>query len=131
MDEKEYLVRGALLKCRKGSHPRRLNLPEAHGVFVDEHPQVFDEDCTNKHISCFGVCNSGTPPKGAKIVRFAGYAPEGSGGAAEDVQGKECTPDIIGQWKSPYGEAVTMDSYLICACGGIIEPLTSGQEYED
>ena len=29
------------------------------------------------------------------------------------------------------GKAVTMDSYLICACGGIIKPKTSGQEYED
>ncbi len=131
MDEKEYLVRGALLACREGSHPRRLNLPKAHGVFGDKHPQIIDEDCTSKHISCFGVCNSGTPPKGAKTVRFAGYVPEGSSEAAEDVQGKECTPDIIGKWKNPYGEALTMDSYLICACGGIIEPLTSGQEYED
>ncbi len=41
MDEKEYLVRGALLSCREGSHPRRLNLPEAHGVFVDGKRQIF------------------------------------------------------------------------------------------
>ncbi len=131
MDEKEYLVRGALLCCREGTHPRRLNLPKSHGVYIDKNPQITYEDCTKENISCFGVCNSSTPPEGAETVRFAGYVPEGSTETAEDVQGKQCMPDIIGKWQNPYGQAVTMDSYLTCACGGVIEPLTSGQEYED
>ncbi len=130
-DKKEYLVRGALLHCREGSHPRRLNLPKSHGSYIYEQPQITDEDCTEKNISCFGICGSSTPPKGAETVRFAGYVPEGSNETAEDVQGKKCIPDIIGKWRNPHGHAPTMDSYLICACGGTIEPCTSGQEYED
>lgn len=126
-----YLVRGAMLCCRQGTHPRRLNLPQSYGVYAYEHPQITNDDCTPENIPYFGVCCSETPPEGAEVVRLAGYVPEGSTEQAEDVQGLKCTPDIIGKWNNPYGKAVTMDSYLICACGGIIEPKTSGEEYED
>ena len=106
MEDKEYLVRGALLRCSKGSHPRRLNLPTSHGVYSKEHPIIRKDDYKEENISHFGVCQSSTPPEG-------------------------CIPNITGEWSTVNGQAVTMDSYLVCNCMGTIEPLTSGQEYED
>lgn len=132
MEEVEYLVRGALLCCDKGSHPRRINLPESHGIYSKEHPIIRKDDKTEKNISHFGVCSSSTPPKGAEIVRYQGFVPPGSTEAAEEVQGRQCIPDIVSkEWSTVNGQAVTVDSYLVCKCGGRIEPLTSGIEYED
>ena len=66
-DGDKFLVRGALLKCSCGSHPRRLNLMKDHGVTVDlkdgydkGHPFVHEMDCVpgpNGNIDYFGVCN--------------------------------------------------------------------------
>lgn len=75
----------------------------------------------------------------AEEIRLAGYVPEGKKEEVEDVQGLECTPDIIGEWRgikkrtNVAGDfpALTMESYLICSCGGIIQPVTSGQEYKE
>lgn len=130
-EEQEYLVRGALLCCRQGSHPRRLNLPVSHGEYICDHPVIMDEDYTDKNISSFGVCYSSTPPEGAPVVRYAGYVPEGSTETAEEVQGRQCIPNIKEKWVCANGQEVHMDSYLTCTCGGIIKPLTSGLEYED
>ena len=130
--KKEYLVRGAMLVCSKGSHPRRLNLPKSHGVYIKEHPMIKQEDCiVDENITFFGVCDSETPPEGAQVVKYAGFVPEGATESVPDVQGMMCTPEIIGEWNCVHGKAVTTDSYLICSCGGIIEPVTSGQEFED
>lgn len=61
------LVRGALLKCNCGTHPRRLNLPKSYGSYVDEqmeHPFVSEKDCifceggSDGNITYFGVCKS-------------------------------------------------------------------------
>lgn len=57
----------------------------------------------------------------------------------EDVQGLKCIPDILEEWRGVKTKtniagdfpALTMESYLICNCGGIIQPVTSGQEYEE
>jgi hypothetical protein len=59
----------------------------------------------------------------------------------ENVKGSLCTPMIIGTWLDTKDDtmitdngsdnkypAVTTHSFLVCACGGIIEPQTSGQE---
>lgn len=139
-DKPEYLVRGALLCCDKGSHPRRLNLPKAHGIYAMGHPLIHkDDSITEENISYFGICNSSTPPEGAEEIRLAGYIPEGEEVTAEDVQGLKCKPDIIDGWHginekaniSGDFPAVTTESYLICACGGLIQPYTSGQDYEE
>ena len=37
-EENEYLVRGALLYCTNGTHPRRINLPICHGSYIKGHP---------------------------------------------------------------------------------------------
>jgi hypothetical protein len=134
----EYLVRGALLACQKGSHPRRLNLPMCHGVYTSEHPIIRESDCKlDDNINHFGVCKSGTPPENAKTVAFAPYNEKES--SKNQVEGPKCCPDIIGKWRNVHetskisGEesAITTDSFLVCRCGGLIEPHTSGQEYEE
>jgi hypothetical protein len=127
----QYLVRGAMLICDKGSHPRRLNLPESHGSYVCSNPWMIESDCGEENVKFFGVCSSETPPEGAKVQRFEGYQPKGSEGTVDPVEGPRCTPDILDKWKNCHGEVLTMDSYLVCNCGGLITPVTSGQEYQD
>ena len=64
----------------------------------------------------------------------------------QNVKGYPCTPCIVGTWKDAYetekivrnhtdgtdeGDrlcALTQRSFLVCAYGGLIEPVTSGQE---
>lgn len=139
-EREEYLVRGALLQCDKGSHPRRLNLPQCHGVYAMEHPMIQEKDCVPvDNISYFGVCRAETPPKDAEEILLDAYVPEGEVSTGKEVQGLRCSPDIVGNWRNCHettkikGEerAATTASYLVCNCGGIIQPLTSGQEYED
>lgn len=136
----EYLVRGALIACSCGSHPRRLNLPQCHGVYALDHPVIHENDCVvGDNISYFGVCLGETPPSGAEEILLDAYVPEGQESTGEEVQGPRCTPEIIGGWNSVKestkvsGEAraATTSSYLVCRCGGILFPVTSGQEYED
>ena len=78
MSEIQYLVRGALLKCDCGSHPRRLNLPMCHGFYTNNHPVIQEEDCeVGIHINHFGICVSETPPPGAKEVVLESYTRPG------------------------------------------------------
>lgn len=129
MDERQYLVRGALLACDKGSHPRRLNLPVSHGTYVLGKPMIDQNDCGEKNISYFGVCCSETPPPNAENVTLIAYGEDADKKDVKKVQGLKCCPDIIGKWNSTHGGVVTTDSYLVCACGGLVMPQTSGQEY--
>ena len=66
----------------------------------------------------------------------------------ESVKGYPCTPCIVGTWKDVYDSekilrnnadatsegdklsALTQRSFLVCAYGGLIEPISSGQEEE-
>lgn len=138
--EKEYVVRGAMLYCEKGTHPRRLNLPKCHGVYILNKPIIRKNDCVSeKNISSFGVCTADTPPAGAEEVLLGGYVLDGEDASTvEDVFGFECKPEIVGEWRSVHNKtnvtgeisAVTTNSYLVCACGGLIKVATSGQEYD-
>jgi len=139
MSAEEYLVRGAMLVCNCGSHPRRLNLPTCHGVYVLEHPVIREDDCEPvKNISYFGVCQGETPPDGAEEILLDKFVPEGEQSTGEEVQGPRCTPDILEKWRSTKEStkisgtetAVTTNSYLVCRCGGLIQPITSGQEFK-
>lgn len=139
--EYEYLVRGAMLYCDKGSHPRRLNLPKCHGVYFKGKPAVRKDDCVAEdNITYFGVCTSDSPPDKAEEVVLSGHVLKGeSPDRVKDACGMKCSPDIIGEWRAVNkranitGEfaAVTTDSYLVCSCGGLIKAATSGQEYQD
>lgn len=134
----EYLVRGALLACQYGSHPRRLNLPQCHGIYIEEKPMIRGNDCVvDDNISYFGICSCETPPDNAEKVSLVPYSEDGN--ATGTVTGKKCCPYIVGEWRgisenvkvSGNEHGVTMDSFLVCRCGGLIQPLTSGQEYEE
>ncbi len=64
----------------------------------------------------------------------------------QNVKGYPCTPCIVGTWKDVYESekilrnnadatsegdklsALTQRSFLVCAYGGLIEPISSGQE---
>lgn len=121
----KYLVRGAILKCDKGSHMRRVDLRLCHGVYFKKGPVLHIEDCEvgeEKNIKCFGKCS--------KTI----YT---------------CEPDILENWLMPHNytyivrndieitpykledllKALTENSFLVCAKGGLIEPISSGQEY--
>lgn len=168
-----YLVRGAKLKCSCGSHWRRLNLRQCHGVYVSGKAMINEEDCVcmngkEGNIASFGVCSSeGHPDKMPFWLKIAALtvAPGigiplniwderkkillKSDDGNSNVRGYACTPCIISNWQDThptqriarnYTEgikledqiaAVTEDSFLVCAYGGLIEPITSGQEDED
>lgn len=139
-EDEEYLVRGALLKCNCGSHPRRLNLPQCHGVYVLDHPVISEYDCVpENNISYFGVCQAETPPSGSEEILLDEFVQEEQQSTGKEVQGLRCVPEIHGKWEntnkatkiSGNGTAVTTNSYLVCTCGGLIEPVTSGKECED
>lgn len=127
----QYVVRGALLKCECGTHPRRLNLPWSHGIYIREHPMIKIDDCTSRNISYFGICRGKTPPQNSPQINLVAYGEDANSADAKVVHGCQCWPSIVGQWKNVNGGTVTTDSYLVCAHGGIITPITSGLEYKD
>lgn len=108
MSGTEFLVRGATLKCSAGSSASKLNLPQCHGVYAGELPMINKADRqAGANIMPFGVCKVTKGP---------------------------CSPAIGGPWLKPQPktsingqEAVTMDSFLVCTIGGLIEPQDSGQ----
>jgi hypothetical protein len=146
-----YLVRGATLRCRCGTHTRRLNLPLCHGVYAGGHPLVHKGDCLpGTNISTLGICQSATPPpatRGQTVTLPLATAD----GSARQVTGQPCLPSIVGKWmnchpsvliatndslaagedplKRAYVEALTTDSFLVCGCDSLIEPVDSGQEW--
>lgn len=160
----EFLVRGAKLQCRKGSHLRKLNIPLCHGVYEGKNPMLHKLDCIvgdDWNIPTFGVCSSGSPELNTPKVMLQEeeYDPENyyesKGPTGKNIKGKACSPAIIGTWQETYDltrivdngqkdpgdkhksskdtskgkPALTLHSFLICKYGGLIEPLTSGQEH--
>lgn len=105
----EYLVRGATLKCTMGSTESKLNLPMCHGVYVSKKPVMNQLDSMPmKNVMPFGTCKVTKGP---------------------------CSPAVCGPWMKPHEKTVitdaasiTMDSFLVCTVGGMIEPKKSGQE---
>lgn len=148
--KEQYLVRGAILKCNCGSHTRGVNLPIDHGSKALGNPVLHEMDCRvgdEYNITSFGVCKSETPPENSETVLLkAVYTEEDKKNKKpsempENVKGKLCTPMIIGNWMDTKEDSLIKDnetdnkypavstySFLVCACGGIIEPQTSGQE---
>lgn len=150
----EYVVRGAKLCCRCGSHIRMLNLPECHGVYIKENPMVHECDCVQGihrqgNISWFGVCTADRSQElpGDNVCYELTKENNKDGVEGQTEPGKKCQPIIVGVWQDVYDKtkivdkwegdiereealsSITTGSFLVCAYGGIIEPLTSGQEY--
>ena len=125
MAEEAYVVRGAKLRCDKGSHCRLINLPKSHGSYVDGKPIMAEDDCKfGTNIMSFGICQI---PKGEEITLV--------GEDGKPVTGSPCVANILGKWqKTKTGfladgsSALTTESYMICMQGGIITIVESGQE---
>lgn len=121
-----YVVRGAKMKCDKGSHKKRINLPTSHGAYSNENPIMNESDnVVGENISCFGICKGSCPSSGNITL-----AKEHGG----TVTGKKCVVKILKEWMKTKGDtlvdgapALTTDSILICAYGGQIKFVTDGQ----
>nr|WP_300797508.1 DUF4280 domain-containing protein [uncultured Acetatifactor sp.] len=140
-----YLVRGAQLYCNCGSNIRKLNLNVCHGVYINGHAVVHELDCIQgdeENITWFGACNNDELDT-EKIIAV-GYD-------GNKHSGKKCKPHIIGVWMDSYDgtkivdngnkmkddpdnpvgcNTLTVGSFLVCKYGGIISPVSSGQERE-
>ncbi len=139
----EYLVRGAQLCCDCGSNRRKLNLNVCHGVYINGHAVVHELDCIQgdeENITWFGACSKDELDT-EKILAV--------GDDGEKHPGKKCKPHIIGVWIDTYDgttivdngnkmeddpdnpvgcKTLTVGSFLVCKYGGIISPISSGQE---
>lgn len=121
-----YVVRGAKMKCDKGTHKRKINLPASHGTYSNESPMMNKNDnVVEENISYFGICKGGCPSSGDITL-----AKENGG----TVTGKKCQVMILAEWANTKEDtivggapALTTDSILICAYGGIIKFVTDGQ----
>ena len=152
----EFLVRGALLRCRFGSHERKLNILKDHGVYVGDKPLAHKLDRVEfENVMSFGVCSSGSKYLKSKSVLLEKEIIDEKGNVKkENVRGAACIPCILGTWldtkkkvrlvdngeKDPLDkekdgndaskgyEILTMNSFLVCRHGGLIEPIDSGQD---
>ena len=116
----EYLVRGALLRCRHGTHARQLNLNKCHGVYVKDHPCIHALNCLvgeEENITWFGVCKAASPPP-TEIVHLTKDVPRNpkTGDRTGDApggheSGHKCKPEIVGaMWMDAYGQTRIVDN---------------------
>lgn len=117
----EYLVRGALLRCRHGTHTRRLNLPKCHGVYITTHPVIHEANQVSgrgpewDNIPFFGVCKAPVPPV-VEEVAYTKDRPRDENGcpcgeAPEGIEkGWKCQPEIVGLWKAVYPKTRIVDN---------------------
>ena len=151
-----YLVRGAVLQCRMATHIRKLNLPLCHAIYTGEikHPIIHAEDAVpNENVMFFGHCHGTMGEQGdAETIdlEMVSYDKDLLPSYTGTVKrGYKCNPQIIdNQWQMTHREtritrngqpmsesnaveSVTGASFLMCRFGGLIEPLTSGQENEE
>lgn len=146
-ESQEHLVRGAMLRCKCGSHCRRLNLPMTHGFMEEQRPLMNADDSSalpGGNIPYFGVCNSPSNQSGAATILLKKdyerdpFGKKISNVSSGNVRGTRCTPMILGSWQNVQNgtlidgaPAITPSSFLICQFGGIIEVLDSGQHDDE
>ena len=106
----EYVVRGAKIRCRRGSNMEVINIPSSHGVLIKDKYQLNVADSKpGINIRSFGLCR---------------------------ITDTVCTPSIRTKWVNLYDtnllieeeEALIKDAILFCTQGGMIEIIDSGQE---
>lgn len=141
----EYLVRGARLRCTCGSNERKMNLNVCHGVYINGHAVVHELDCIqgdDQNITWFGACEKDELDTEDILA---------VGDDGKKHAGKKCKPHIVGIWMDSYDgtkivdngdkmaddpdnpagcSTLTVGSFLVCRYGGIISPVSSGQERE-
>ena len=110
----EFLVNGAVLCCSRGSDYSTLNSAD-HGVYTDSSETGALANTDDKKFDGFVACSkwNDEPLVGKHICRFK-----------------------LGEWRNVRKSvtingkyALDTNSYLPCKHGGIISPVTSGQEY--
>lgn len=119
MVDKKYVTRGALLRCDKGTHCRRINLIQDHGIGMElqgekknsdgkDHPFLLDTDVIvgtevdpdgqQQNISWFGICNEYSGEDAEHII----LKPDTSLSKPTDTKnlsGSKCKPIITGTWE--------------------------------
>lgn len=126
-DGSGYIVRGAKIRCNRGTHTRKINLPVSHGTYSNGNPMMNKCDrIVDENISYFGICKGNCPSSGdISLV-------DENGGVAT---GKKCKVKILKDWINTKGDtlvsgeaALTTDSILVCAYGGKIKFISDGQD---
>ena len=108
MADTKYVVRGAQVKCNKGSSSTNLNLPKSHGVYINDKPVLNDSDrAAGTNVMPFGRC---------KILKGP------------------CSPSLASKWDKTKlntlikGQPALMsNSVLSCTIGGAIKIESDGQ----
>lgn len=148
-----YVVRGAKIRCTCGSHPRKFNLLESHGLYykdiaiasaedkIGEFDNVYitpgtelesnnPEKCNIRH---FGICNSPYNITNKDNIKYEAFNENGK--EVEPVEGKQCYVKVTGDWidskenvKLNGDKAINLTSYIACDFGGIIYFEDAGQE---
>lgn len=111
----EYLVRGAVLVCNKGSHKRKINLPKCHGVYIREFPVLHELECMTEcqcglakcNVTYFGVCEAEPPTETKTYFKTPLNSRDGSSGS---VTGCKCEPVIVGTWNNCYEKTKIIDN---------------------
>lgn len=122
-----YIVRGAKMVCDKGTHKRKINLPNSHGSYTNGKPMMHKKDrIVGENISNFGICTGDCPSSDDTYL---------VGEDGQTVSGKKCAVTILDDWMIVKedtvirGEpALTTDSTLVCKYGGQITFVTNGQQ---
>ncbi len=114
---KDYLVKGAKLMCVNGKGIVELDIPNEHGYDEKGRAKANCTDCKEKdNIPYFEACR-----KNEETHLCKGYME-----LAEKWENMSTGPARAE--KIDKEEAITMDSVLVCNKGGLILPVTSGQE---
>ncbi|TCO68074.1 DUF4280 domain-containing protein [Marinisporobacter balticus] len=146
MSDVRYVVHGAEIKCSCGLRTSKIVLPESHGEFIHDIPQLNVADSKpNINILPFGGCTSSENPsvrgKGRirsfieKIIDF--FCRKSEEEMNKEMAGKsagQCTPIINMPWIGGKKDVLIEDQKallntctLTCIYGGRITITHSGQ----
>jgi hypothetical protein len=125
-----YVVMGAKMRCEKGSHPRKINLPVSHGSYINGKPMMNKGDnVVDQNISYFGICKDCQEGEDIYLIGEDGN---------QLPPGKKCMVQVSGEWSDPKDDtlvegkpALLKKSWLVCsAYQGKIFFETTGQDEE-
>ena len=136
--EEEYVTRGSVIHCDKGSKKVELDTYEDHGIFAaNGKPLMTCNDCkVNQNIYSFGTCKCGN----IYNEDLPHPSEEGQPDECGNVRYK-CMPVLCGKWKQKAGdllvaegekfvEALRSGAFLTCIYGGKITVIEIKEEEE-
>lgn len=142
--EISYVTRGAIMRCSKGSHRRRLDILVDHGFEFEENMQyehpyplmteddwiLETNDWANANIKKFGICHSTLSKPNTNVIHLV--SEEGPA-----IEGPECDLQIVHCWYKTQKDAslcdkplLTEESFLFCKHCGMITFESNGSDYE-